>query len=89
MIGTFSLVHFYHVIVKTLSNSTLPWVIETMEWWQQYVFPHPLSTCQMLVYLQEDVWGWRWGFHQVIKILPNHCKYLLQVYNPTHPAATR
>ena len=39
MVGTFSLVHFYHVIIKTLSNSTLPWVIKTMEWWQRYVVP--------------------------------------------------
>lgn len=37
MVGTFSLIHFYHVIVKTLSNGTLPWVVETMEWWQRYV----------------------------------------------------
>jgi len=39
MVGTFSLIHFYHVIIKTLTNNTLPWVIETMAWWQRYVFP--------------------------------------------------
>jgi len=37
MVGTFSLIHFYHLIVKTLLDNTLPWVAETMEWWQRHV----------------------------------------------------
>ena len=33
--GTFNLIHFYHLIVKTLSDRTDKWVIETMDWWQK------------------------------------------------------
>jgi hypothetical protein len=33
--GSFSLIHFYHLIVKTLSNNTDQWVTETMDWWQR------------------------------------------------------
>jgi hypothetical protein len=32
--GSFNLIHFYHLIVKTLSNDTDQWVTETMDWWQ-------------------------------------------------------
>lgn len=35
MDGSFSLTHFYHIILDTLSDSTDSWVIETMEWWQK------------------------------------------------------
>ena len=34
--GTFSLIHFYHIIVKTLSDTTDEWVAETMKWWKRY-----------------------------------------------------
>jgi hypothetical protein len=33
--GSFNLIHFYHLIVKTLSNNTDKWVAETMDWWQR------------------------------------------------------
>lgn len=33
--GTFSLIHFYHLIVKTLSNSGDQWVLDTLAWWQR------------------------------------------------------
>jgi hypothetical protein len=35
--GTFNFVHFYHLIIKTISNSNDEWVAETMDWWQKYV----------------------------------------------------
>jgi hypothetical protein len=33
--GSFNLIHFHHLIVKTLSNNTDQWVTETMDWWQR------------------------------------------------------
>jgi hypothetical protein len=33
--GTFNLIHFYHLIVKTISDETDKWVAETMDWWQR------------------------------------------------------
>ena len=33
--GTFSLIRFYHLIVKTLSDDTDDWVAETMNWWKR------------------------------------------------------
>jgi len=33
--GAFSLIRFYHLIVKTLSDGTDPWVAETMGWWKR------------------------------------------------------
>jgi hypothetical protein len=38
---SFNLIHFYHLIVKTLSNNTDQWVIETMDWWQRYAYSTP------------------------------------------------
>ena len=38
--GTFSLIHFYHLIVKTLSDSSDKWVVDTLAWWQRYVASH-------------------------------------------------
>lgn len=35
MDGTFSLIHLYHLIIKTLSNNADQWVTETMDWWQK------------------------------------------------------
>ena len=35
MDGTFSLIHFYHLIIKTLSNNEDPWVVDTLDWWQK------------------------------------------------------
>jgi hypothetical protein len=35
--GTLSLIHFYHLIVKTLSNDGDPWVLDTLAWWQRQV----------------------------------------------------
>ena len=35
MDGAFNLIHFYHLIVKTLADSTDEWVTETMNWWQR------------------------------------------------------
>ena len=35
--GTFSLIHFYHLIIKILSNHEDQWVLDTLAWWQQYV----------------------------------------------------
>ena len=32
---TFNLVHFYHLIVKTLSDDTDGWVTETIGWWKR------------------------------------------------------
>ena len=34
--GTFSLIHFYHLIVKTLSNHEDQWALDTLAWWQRY-----------------------------------------------------
>jgi len=33
--GAFSLIRFYHLIVKTLSDDTDPWVAETIGWWER------------------------------------------------------
>ena len=33
--GTFNLTMFYHLIVKTLSDQTDPWVIDTLSWWKR------------------------------------------------------
>jgi hypothetical protein len=33
--GTFNLIHFYHLIIKTTSNDADQWVTETMDWWQR------------------------------------------------------
>jgi len=33
--GAFDLIHFYHLIVRTLSDKTNQWVIETMRWWKK------------------------------------------------------
>jgi len=33
--GTFNLTHFYHLIVKTISDEADQWVSETMSWWQR------------------------------------------------------
>ena len=43
---TFSLVHFYHLIIKTLSDGEDPWVVETLGWWQRRVYTilHHTST---------------------------------------------
>jgi hypothetical protein len=47
--GTFSLIHFYHLIVKTLSNDEDQWALDTLAWWQRYVLLyyafdlHPLN----------------------------------------------
>ena len=38
MDGTFSLVHFYHLIIKTLTDGKDPWVVETLSWWQRQVY---------------------------------------------------
>ena len=35
MDGTFSLIHFYRLILKTLSDEEDPWVVNTMNWWQR------------------------------------------------------
>ena len=35
MDGTFNLIHFYHLILKTLMDPTDSWVAETMDWWQR------------------------------------------------------
>jgi hypothetical protein len=55
--GTFSLIHFYHLIVKTLSNNEDQWVVDTLDWWQRYVHSglhsiYAFSHCT----LQEAVW---------------------------------
>jgi hypothetical protein len=33
--GTFNLIHFYHLIIKTMSDGADQWVVETMDWWQR------------------------------------------------------
>jgi len=33
--GTFSLIHLYHLIVKTLSDNTDEWVAQTIGWWKR------------------------------------------------------
>jgi len=33
--GAFNLIHFYHLIMRTLSDKTNQWVIETMNWWKK------------------------------------------------------
>ena len=33
--GVFNLGHFYHIIVKTLSEKDDAWVTSTMDWWQR------------------------------------------------------
>jgi hypothetical protein len=33
--GTFNLIHFYYLIVKTLTGNTDEWVIETISWWKR------------------------------------------------------
>lgn len=33
--GSFDLKHFYHIIVKVLSDDKNKWVKETMDWWQR------------------------------------------------------
>lgn len=33
--GTFNLIQFYHLIIKTLSNGADQWVKETMDWWNK------------------------------------------------------
>jgi hypothetical protein len=53
--GTFSLIHFYHLIVKTLSDNTEKWVAETMGWWQKYVcFIQPPYTCSNILPITES-----------------------------------
>jgi len=34
--GAFNLIRFYHLIIKTLSHETDPWVVQTMAWWNKY-----------------------------------------------------
>ena len=33
--GTFNLIHFYYLIMKTLTDAKDDWVTETMNWWQR------------------------------------------------------
>ena len=33
--GTFNLIRFYHLIMKTLSDNADPWVTNTLDWWQK------------------------------------------------------
>jgi hypothetical protein len=33
--GTFNLIRFYHLIVKTLSDDTDEWVTQTLSWWKR------------------------------------------------------
>jgi len=33
--GTFNLIHFYHLIVKTLSDDTNEWAVQTIAWWKR------------------------------------------------------
>jgi len=33
--GTFNLIHFYHLIVKTLTSDTDEWVLQTISWWKR------------------------------------------------------
>lgn len=32
--GTFNLIHFYHLIIQTLSDTEDKWVQDTLNWWQ-------------------------------------------------------
>jgi hypothetical protein len=42
MDGAFSLIHFYHLIIKTLSDSTDQWVVDTLKWWNRFLPILPL-----------------------------------------------
>ena len=59
--GTFNLIHFYHLIVKTLADAKDEWVAETMGWWQRYRFPltasHPCVLSQATT-PQQSLWRW-------------------------------
>jgi hypothetical protein len=33
--GSFSLIHFYHLIVKSISDKADEWTASTMDWWQR------------------------------------------------------
>ena len=40
--GTFNLIHFYHLIVKTLSDGSDKWAVDTLAWWQRCAASHPV-----------------------------------------------